>query len=266
MHKPKKAQRLTKQHTTGQTMEVVEFLGLPGVGKTLLCHASAELLRDEGLLINEITYDIGNLGSLQRYLRKWRFVFQQVLLHPRLSSQMLQVIIKSRQQGFWSGFRVAFNWLYVTSIVRKGTTSKRIFLLDQGIFQGVWSVLFNAKEPNLTHSLAQTILKMYSLVISVPILVIIVYADRAAVMERLRQRKGGRSPLNGVSNPDLSKAEDALEGTKAVLSIVAGSYQSVSVIVINNAQTNDTGEIVSDLCSAIRGGKVREHLSNKGDF
>ena len=92
---------------------IVEFAGLPGVGKSTLSHAAAAALRESGEIVTEPTREIMNVP--RRHRRKLVFAVRTLARHPLSSVAAVGQILVSRQKTLRDFASTVLNFLYVCS-------------------------------------------------------------------------------------------------------------------------------------------------------
>jgi hypothetical protein len=120
---------------------LVEFLGLSGAGKSAVSHQVAERLRRRGLSVREPTLRLapeGRRRSVWKRTLKSLHVARELVMHPLASLRSLKSMSATRQQRLRLLFRMGFNWLMLSSLMR--THRRSLHLFDQGTFQALWSI------------------------------------------------------------------------------------------------------------------------------
>jgi hypothetical protein len=106
----------------------------------------AGALRQEGLTVREVTYEIDHFHRRPaRMLLKLARFAGYVGSNPRRSISAWARIAATRQATLSDLARSAFNWTYVASIAASRRIPGSVTLLDQGIAQAAWSVGFAAQ-------------------------------------------------------------------------------------------------------------------------
>ncbi len=127
---------------------VVEFVGLPGAGKSTLSHAVAELLRARGERVSEPTYDLTRRSTwLWKRLQKLRYAGAIALGHPLWTAATLRRIRATRQHSVNDLLATSFNLLFVCGLLARVSRRPGIHLMDQGFFHALWSIDFSARAP-----------------------------------------------------------------------------------------------------------------------
>ncbi len=170
---------------------VVEFLGLPGAGKSTLSHLVAERLRRAGRGVSEpirgLSDRTGAGARLRGYAGKSGHAGRELLLHPLGALRAARVIAATGQQTPAALLKVTFNWWVQCSVARTRRAAPGIHLFEEGIFQALWSIALEARR---SARQAATLLDSGC---PLPDAVVVVEADTEAVAGRLADRGGRES-------------------------------------------------------------------------
>ena len=130
----------------GAAGRVVEFVGLPGAGKSALSREVAALLRAKGLIVSEPTRRLDQLGMAWRTLAKVGYGIGGAVAAPRTGARWMRTFNTMRQRSLADTGRVALNWFFLAGLSRGLAHRPGVHLLDQGIFQGLWSAGYAARD------------------------------------------------------------------------------------------------------------------------
>ena len=72
-------------------------------------------------------------------------MIEELARTPRCSAHTIGRIHETRQRSPRDFLITAFNWLLVTTLVRRAAASRKVVLLDQGIAQALWSIGLSVK-------------------------------------------------------------------------------------------------------------------------
>ena len=198
----------------------VEFLGLPGAGKSTVAHAVSEQLRARGVRVTEPRRTNGRRGStVGRLGVKLWYVIQGTLRAPRHTLFWLRLLVESRQarRGDWWG--TALNWFYLLGIMRRRGGGPGVQVLDQGIFQALWSVGYAAQQRGV---LSSQLVPQLRAALPPRIVVVLVAAGAATATERLRRR-------DGKSRLERDLAKGSLDSRLATAVTVLNQVEGVAV-------------------------------------
>lgn len=214
----------------------VEFFGMPGVGKSMLSNRVAEIIRQREIPVEQRMYVLAyQISRARRLVIKSIHVMKDVLLNTKYLVLSTKAIIATKQQSMTDLVGVLFNWFFVSSFVRWDRRFHGIRLLEEGIFQALWSVGFSSKGGDLA------IMKDLATLIPTPTIVIIVEASLATVEHRLHARPGQDSRLERQIAGDrapLRLANILLQEIKTMLR-TSERLKQVHVLVINNDRVED---------------------------
>lgn len=198
-----------------------EAFGTPGAGKSYFCdRLKTQVSKKSNSLRYHFIDDYHQnrflriLSKMSTILRSCWFRWDLVLLANKFVFRFdgIQLLIR---------IRLIFNFLLVYSVIKTGSEKGKAILLDQGIFQGLWSCFF-AKEKKIT-SIKLDILKplIFELIDSLELdLLVIIYvsASKEKVINGLQTRKlKGSSKLNSLQTNEI---ERGIETTFFVLELI----------------------------------------------
>lgn len=209
---------------------VLEFVSLPGSGKSTLSHRVAQMLRKTGVAVKEPTYALTHMTSPWiRLLKKGIHVGWAVLCMPRCVSSLTRAVVSSRPE---SAIAMLANLLFVVALVRKRRCTPGIVILDQGVFQAVWSIGFRSDEQAVTRCVAALVECDL-----IPRTVVVIDAPVPTVRNRLSQRPGIASVLEkrGIDEVSWQKAACIFERVKKMLYDLTVRGKRMYMIRLNNS-------------------------------
>lgn len=171
---------------------IVEFVGLPGTGKTTLSRGVAEELSERGFSIGEPTHEIETCRRVSRIGYKTRLVLTILLNNPSIGFSQTKAVLNSKQKSTSDLFRVLFNLLYVSGIENNYKSTEKIYILDQGLVQGIWAVGFSSAKD------WAEIVREISPLVATPSIIVFVETDKTTITERLQRRRGNHSRFSVV--------------------------------------------------------------------
>jgi thymidylate kinase len=230
-------------HPPGGCGRIVEFVGLPGSGKSTVSHAVAGILRGAGRPVSERSFDIAHrLRAVPRRLAKLRLAGRTVLLHPWAALALAVQVARTRQRNWLDGAAKTLELLYVCGLVADRSRRPGFHLLDQGFFCGIASIAFGAASPDPLGRLVEIGTKCCG---RPPAdLVLVLEVAPATAIERLRRRPGTTSRLErNLASPgfegDLRAAVASLRLVRLALD-EPGKAWSVRVVSEEAARSADT--------------------------
>ena len=201
---------------------VVEFVGLPGAGKSALSRQVAGLLRAAGVMASEPIARLDGTGTASRTLTKVRYGLGAAAAAPLTGTRWVRAFLAMKQRSLTDIGRVALNWFFLAGLTDELKNRPGVHLLDQGIFQGLWSAAYAAREgaikpPELIGRLVQTLPPR--------MLVIMVETSPDSLRRRLHQRLGGDSRLErdlarGESDQSMGRAVAAFSSMQELLALL----------------------------------------------
>jgi len=171
---------------------VVEFIGLPGSGKSTIAHAVADLLRLRGAAVSEPTWRNDHASRQpSRTLRKAALALAASARDPRRAGDVVQWIAESAQPTMRERMMLTLNALYVAEAASRCAQMPGIHIFDQGLLQQLWSLLYQAgnsedAELRCARQLAACGTRVHVVVVDAPL---------GTLTERLAARSEGASRL-----------------------------------------------------------------------
>ncbi len=229
----------------------VEFLGLPGAGKSELSRRVAQILAARGIPVDQPSYVLAHgLGLAARAARKSTRVLREAALHPGRTSVSARAIAGSGQPSLFVFGKMLFNWLLVSDLVRTGRRTAGVHLYDQGVFQALWSIGFGGDAGSID-GLAGELWGQ----IPLPDVVTVLEASIPTVEQRLRACPEFDSRIDSLVlvNPEiLLRCLEMLEKTKRVLEEIASRHNQLRSLVIKNETRDDMEREAQRLASMIQ--------------
>ena len=223
---------------------VIEFLGLPGVGKSTLSHRAATALTSEHTHVTEPIRRIDNRSGPHRVLSKARFAVEHHLRHPITALATTRSLRTVDPGSTIDCFRVAFNLHYVAGVMARARSTTGVTLLDQGLYQGVWSVGLRSPTewPQLLDQLDNVLSK------TAPDLVVLVEADTETVAERLCSREDGDTRFTS----DSPRFDRGIEGYELLKKRLQSADDAPASIVIENETHADLNSGADQVVEVVR--------------
>ncbi len=229
----------------------VEFLGLPGAGKSSVSHRVAACLAGRGRPVAEHVRELSDRrrtpGRLRGYVGKSLLVAGEVALHPATSLAALRAIRGTRQPSLRVLLGVSFNWLMQCAVARAGRRGRAIQLSDEGLYQALWSIGLEGR-PGAVHAVGRLLERG----LPRPDLVVLVDAPARAVAQRLAGRGGHESRADGWGAEDaeaMTRATRALGDVMRLLVEAGRGGRAPRVIRVDNGPARDLGAIARRLAA-----------------
>lgn len=220
---------------------IVEFVGLPGSGKSTVSHAVAEILRGCGQPISERSFEIAHgLSASPRRLTKLRLAWRTVRRHPWWALSLATQIARTGQRHWREGAARILELLYLCGLVAEQSRRDGIHLLDQGFFVGLWSTCIGASSAVPLGRLVEIGTRCCGR--SPADLVIVLEVEPAIAVERLRRRPGATSRLERrIGTPGFERdLQTAVASLRQVRAALCARERAWSVKIVSGKETRAT--------------------------
>ncbi|MHC5210580.1 MAG: hypothetical protein ACYTG2_07675 [Planctomycetota bacterium] len=225
---------------------LVEFLGLPGAGKSVISRRLAEVLEGRGLTVSEPSRVLAHgIGRTARKLRKALQVGFAALGHPIASMRAAGVVVSSGQPSTPGALLLWINWVLVTSLARRARSGAGVQLLDEGPLQGAWSVALEG-EPASAGALLGLLPAGAR-----PDLLVIVEAPSEVVAGRIRERPENDSRLDRRLDAEPDLLDRGLAALLGVRAAAAASLGPAGIVVLHNEQAAELERGVMELADRV---------------
>jgi thymidylate kinase len=161
---------------------IVEFIGLPGSGKSTVAKSIFEEKQIKKLHITYPLYNLYNKGWVQRNLIKFVLVINYFIFNFFYSLDVIKLIKSTKQNSTKNIIKLSFNFLFFLSVHKKYKESKDIVLFDEGLLHNVWAILYEATSKNIDYN-------KFILDSCLPNVVVYVECDIQTNIDRLLLRK-----------------------------------------------------------------------------
>ena len=217
-----------------QGLKVVEFFGVPGVGKShLVRRAAPENAKQPMNWFNEG-------GRARRIRRKAALMLRHLEAALAATLWARKVIGLYSPMGWRRSWKVLFNWVFVDCLIREAARGRSpVVVLNQGIAQALWSTKFGAGHECPCEEV-RSLVRLY--LERLPIsewCVVWVNAPLEVVQKRLEGREGC-SPLDRDTG-SMAEAHCAEREVGKVLNNLMRSANSRPTISVVNLENDDEG-------------------------
>jgi thymidylate kinase len=234
---------------------LIEFLGVPGSGKSTLSHGLFERLEARGLAVDEPTYRLDRRPRrAARVMAKLRCVSAFALAQPALAWSAMARVRASRQATWLDFGKCAFNWTLISALASR-PGPRRLILLDQGFAQGLWSIAYAAQRdadiPCWITALADAGM--------LPDLIVHVHAGQDIVAERLALRAQFESRIDRIGHD-----REVMRRADALCCSIARAFEArhVPILRVSGATSEDftrSLHVVEGCALALISGKWAPH-------
>ena len=234
---------------------LIEFVGLPGSGKSSISQATLQRLTAEGLNIKEANRKI--YSGRRLHSAAYRVWLAGVFFALR-AEQRAKLITSLRRSGQRTGsdFRaVLVNWLVKCDVMAQLVSKDGTYISDEGVLHAVWSMMYAASQPDvLVEPCSETIARL----LPRRWVVVVVETDGAVAIERLLTHAPGRNRLvRDVADGLLESEEKARRGMDMVQRtlervVALRPDADVTVLSLDNGPDSDPGSHFSRLRNFIQ--------------
>ena len=125
---------------------IIEFLALPGAGKTTITNNLALYLSAANVEVLTRTNALGDeRPGIERHLRRARHVVATAIRTPRPFLRALRLIREDGQHSLRAALKVCWNmWCVLGWYGWLSRNQRGLVIVDQGLAQAVWSVRLSA--------------------------------------------------------------------------------------------------------------------------
>jgi hypothetical protein len=248
--------------SAGQTL-VVEFVGLPGVGKSHAARLVGARLEAAGIPVGSAALRVNHeLGTTRRVLYKFGIGAGEMLRHPTSPTRVGRALIRSRQQSRFDVVRLSYNWFFLVGLLRRVRKRPGVELLDEGTVQQLWSIAFAGGEDTIRECSTE-LLEASPTARPLPDVVVLVEAPIGLVESRVKAR---RSRAGRLDRMELAERQPALvRGSRLFDELLAadGPSSASRLRRVRNADAREFGadidalvdELVTDLTGQRRGAR-----------
>jgi len=203
---------------------VVEFIGIPGSGKTTISNRVNEILKAKGITCCENSDDLPTgIGRKFCLLHRYIMFFSSNLI---FNSRAVSTIVNSDQVSLYD-LKIALRaWLGSAYLLHTYRRKYGVRLIDQGIFQAIWQIGFGSRETKVVE-------RSNRLFYEYPDILVSIQASPDTIFRRIANRDGiGRLDKNIQVKPYLM--EKAFRLFNEVMLSESSCNNGVKKLVIDN--------------------------------
>ena len=226
---------------------VVECFGIPGVGKTHVASRVCRFLEAEGISTNDLGIVIGKANSFNRIFQKTRLILRATANQPSALKIVFRMVKLHRPKKIRYWVKLIVNWLYVGAVISDRSQPSAVRVLDQGVGQAVWSTRFYGLEAPKQEVLVDALMELLETLPIAALLIVSIAAPDEVVLDRIRNRRGGRSALD-KDEGSWERASEVTRATNRVLECLTCQSTRISLSVYTNHQSDgkDDGNLLND--------------------
>lgn len=210
---------------------IVEFFGVPGVGKSYLSRVLSRKLEHDNVKFYNATYEISRRNGPARVILKTFFV-SVAILNGRWQT-FFPIVFQTRQNVIRKS-KLLFNLLYVCGVISR-FQGKDVIIFDQGLYQGLWSV--HVEDVNKKNNFLRGSPRIENYFLC------FVQADEGVIKERL---KGRGRPQGRFDKPGMSLGS---ESQKMFMDIFQIADVRQKEVVLNDQDHIES--VVDGVCTSL---------------
>lgn len=182
---------------------IIEFIGLPGSGKTSISKGISSELKNNKNKVLCPSNMIGVKPVPVRISIKLFYTLLALFASPLITTRYISFLFASKQNSLSDFIKNLLNILYNHGLYIQYRNKPYIVLMDQGILQGLWSIVYTStKKVNLSNRIA------------LPPLCFSIKCSFDSQYSRLKKRPGNQSRVeknNEVNKKNYIKSMNILE-------------------------------------------------------
>ena len=215
---------------------IVEFCGVPGAGKSYLAGALATDLRALGHAVSQPLEPVSPRRSAwSRIPRKVGRAVAEGVRHPVATTAALRAVGRSGQPSARDVVLRSLNWLVLRSALRRARSSRGIHLIDQGVVQELCSIGFRGDAAAALDIADPGVERL------APDVIVMVDVDSSLADQRLEQRPGNESRLEGLGVDRRRELERQADLTESLLSSWVGRFGRQIPTVVQRVENGSSG-------------------------
>lgn len=230
---------------------MVEFIGMPGVGKSTIAEALGALRLPGEAPVNRRALEIGRASRPVRILHKSTlllWLLRRDITGARAVGRLAGDIVSSAGRP---PVKVLVNWLFLIALLRRNVEADGLVILDQGIAQGLWSTLYRASAGDWNRdgavALFEEVLRQTE---PRSLIVVLVKAEENVLWRRIASRRGGGSPLDARLR--CGAFDHALMVTREVEAVLSQVVERCPIVRVIECWNSDRlGDAVAALESSL---------------
>ena len=227
---------------------MIEFLGVPGVGKTTLARGVTADLRRHGYDTLFLAMDAPpELNRYAKLVRQIGVIGRYAAARPRQILRAARVLRYFPQPDVMTYAKVMRYWLLTYAAVNRSRGQAKVVVCDQGLCQGLYSLALLAPAPD------QAAFGAALRRISMPDLIILVTADQQTVLGRLRSRQYNHRWIDKLLLSDRRYLDRSGQIVQAMVVALRAMDQPLLVYATSPSINVDTQELAAVVRRRLRG-------------
>ena len=229
---------------------LVEFVGLPGAGKSTLATRVVEALQTQEIYPCSPVAEINCRSTFNRLTSKTMYAGRSGLTRPLITSAAIRTTGFRRLFSTGDSRSVLFNWLFIHGVIERYRRSEDVVILDQGLLQAYWSARLSETDAFCNH-IRWGILDKYA---HTPILVVNIQVSPETIQTRLDDRDPNPSRVkpDQEGKYSITDATQAYTRTRDLMNSVAKQNDNAESLTISNENMEDIEPNVKKISGRIQ--------------
>ncbi len=219
---------------------LIEFLGVPGVGKTTLARGVAADLVQRGY--NAVFLPMDAPVDLNRYVKIARQIAdigRYGAARPRQALRAAQVLQYFPQPNLSTLAKVIRYWLLTHAVIDRERRQAEFVVCDQGYYQGLFSLA------RLSSASERAAFSAALRLIPVPEVAILVAADPEIILGRLRNRRYEHRSVDRLLLDDRGQLERSVQIVDEIAEALGAANRPLTTHAASSTVTADTQELAA---------------------
>jgi len=222
---------------------IVEFVGMPGSGKSEICRRVKALLCADGYAVRTPVERATRMALLSRVAAKTAAICAFALRHPIIFTTLfynLRIVRNSstKRKGF-----PAFNFLFVAAATSAGKTMDSVVLIDQGLMQATAALVYSVGA-------GPALIKLWTSTAAAGLesdMTVFIDSSDEEIVKRLSSRQVRESRVEADLEFGIKRFRDAIAASERLTAVAGNGSASIRLSIKNETEANldeATGSIV----------------------
>lgn len=215
---------------------VIEAFGTPGAGKSYFSHELFTRVIENDKYLAYHSIDEYHKNRLLRTISKLSLILRSCWYRWDLLSLAFRIIFSFRGLNFLKRIKLIFNLLLIFSIIQLRSKKGSPILLDQGVFQALWSCCYyqqlsiRSKEIDFLRLLIIQLIECLDIKL---LLIVYVSASKKVIVNGLEARLiKGSSELNSLKDDLIQRGICATSNMIDIINDIVDSNPKIKLIEI----------------------------------
>ena len=211
---------------------IVEFFGLPGIGKSTVSHELASLLSSKKIEVVEETRNIDvKKKPFYRQSIKILFAIKNIISNPSVRFRLIVEQLGVDQKNIKSKIKLIVNYLYICQIYENCESKNGVKIIDQGLLQAAWSLLVEKGDDRDIENIKSHLKEDIKKIKKNSYIIINLEADERLIVERINKRINGKSRMDTLTNEkELIKSIVRGKEVEEIICQKVGEYKNIESV------------------------------------